>query len=156
MNDLKEIAKEIKTQDNMSTADPIFILFEQQKIPTANDYSDNFFYNDSPNDCYEIGETLEELIDYARETIEIPAWFEGAYDWKKEDYILSKTDICKVYYIKVKEFKQAFFTKKSAEQYLESNNYHFNDPLIWCSSLWRNGEMQAVRNALLVDKFQLR
>ena len=42
--DLKEISKEIKTQDNMVTANPIFILFDHELVPTDSDYSDEILY----------------------------------------------------------------------------------------------------------------
>jgi hypothetical protein len=59
----------------------------------------------------------------------------------------------KVYVKMVSEFKQPFFTNKAAQECLEANRHHFNDPFIYCDSLYRNYEMQEIRNALMAGAF---
>jgi hypothetical protein len=153
--ELKQIAEELRTQDNLSTEHPIFILFEIKKLPTDPDYSDKYFYLDSPNDCAEF-ETLDELINYCKEydMVDLPSDFDSFSNGRKEDLILEHSDIRKIYYLEVNEFRQAFFTMKSAKEYLEANKHHFKKPLIYCDSLWRNYEMQIVRDALINNQFQ--
>jgi len=152
--ELKKIAEEIRTQDNMSTEHPIFILFEIKKLPTDNDYSDKYFYLDSPNDCEEF-ETLEELIEYCKEydMVDFPSDFDSLSNEQKEDFIIEHSDIRKIYYLEINEFRQAFFTMKSAKDYLEANKHHFKKPYIYCDSLWRNYEMQEIRDALINNRF---
>lgn len=153
MNDLKEIGEEIKTQDNMATAHPFFILYDKQKLPTDSDYSDEYFYHDSPNDCAEIEGTKEALIEYCKDLDFLPDDIDELDEGEVFDVVQEHTDITKVYFLEIDVFVQAFFTKKSAEQFLEVNHYHYNKPHIYCVSLWRNYEMQAIRDALMNGKF---
>jgi hypothetical protein len=44
--DLAYLKHELETQNNRSTADPLFCVFEEERIPTAADYSDEFTYVD--------------------------------------------------------------------------------------------------------------
>ena len=63
VDDLKEISKEIKTQDNMITANQIFILFDHELVPTDSDYSDEILYCwNGFGDWCEIGTTKESVI----------------------------------------------------------------------------------------------
>jgi len=156
MNDLKEIAKEIKTQDNMATANPIFILFDRQRYPAEDGYGDEYIYVDRSGDCYEIEDSKDALIDFYKDDSWFPTDTKNISEEKIVEIIKKHRDIERVHVHVINVFKQIFFTKKSAEQYLKANNYHFDNPLIWCGSLWRNDEMQAVRNALINDKFQSR
>lgn len=154
MNDLKKIAEEIKTQDNMATADPIFILFDHEKVPTDSDYSDEilYCYNGSGDHC-EIGTTKEEVLEFCKDNdIALPEDIDK-YDIAFEDFIDETEGLFKIHYLKKRVYQQCFFTKKSAEQYLKSNKHHFKDPLIWCDTLYRNYEMQAIRNALIHGEF---
>jgi len=147
--ELNEIGEEIKTQDNMATENPIFILFDQIRYPAKDGYGDECVYVDQSSDAYEIENTKEALVEFYKDD----SWFpETAEKLTKEELfeeIKKHRDIELFDVYLRKEFKQAFFTKKSAEQYLKSNRHHFKNPLIWCDTLWRNYEMQSVRNALI-------
>lgn len=151
MNNLKEIGNEIKTQDNMGTANPFFILFDTEKIPTKSDYSDEYMYFDSPNDCCEIEGTKKALIEYCQDYEFLPSEFklDEMSEWELFELVKEHTDIEKVYFIEKDVFVTAFFTKKSAEEFLSRNHYHYRKPHIYCASLWRNNEMQAIREALI-------
>lgn len=154
MEKLDEIAEEIRTQDNMATADPIFILFDKKTYPTDRDYSDEYMYFDWSNDCNEIEGTKEGLIDYCGDESFMPSDSESLDEDELFKIVKENTDIKKVYIFKVDVFKQVFFTKKSAEEYLKKNRYHFREPYIYCDCLYRNYEMQSVRNALIENRFK--
>ena len=152
---LEEIGEEIRTQDNMATDHPIFILYDQIRHPTEDGYEDEYIYVDRDNDCNEIEDTKEALVDYFKDD-----------EWlTNEIKQLSKEDLfeeCQKHYCIerfavqiIREFRQAFFTKKSAELYLEQNRHHFKNPLIWCDTLWRNEEMKTIRQALMDNKLNI-
>lgn len=153
---LNDIAEQIRTQDNRATADPIFILFDKIKMPTDSHYSDEYIYIDVDDDNYEIDGNAGDLRIYIKETLELRQLPENI-DTIDEDALLELLEkyhkIDKVYIKKIDEFKQAFFTNKSAHEYMESNKHHFNDPYIYCDSLYRNYEMQAIREALMKGSF---
>jgi hypothetical protein len=45
----------------------------------------------------------------------------------------------------VDKFASAFFTRKAAEEYIECNGHHLEQPFIFVESLDRNAELAAVR-----------
>ena len=164
MHDLEKIAEEIRTQDNRATADPIFILFDRQKMPTDSHYSDEYIYIDVGNDNHEIDGNRQALLDYVKDEYESMVYYPINVQKKDDLEDLSEDELLemmqrdrqhfdKVYTKTIDIFKQAFFTSKSAHEYLESNKHHFKDPFIYCDSLWRNYEMQAIREALMKNAF---
>ncbi len=154
MEELSKIGKEIKEQDNMATANPIFILFDIKNYPAEDGYGDKYIYVDVDNDAYEIPYSKEGLLEYCEDchwlTEEMMTLgHEDLYEEAKKHYTIEIFDVHEI-----REFKQAFFTRKSAEQYLDANRHHFKKPLIWCDSLWRNDEMQSIRNALIEGRLK--
>jgi hypothetical protein len=96
------INKELTTQDNGATADPIWILYDR-KIIKVRQNSDE----DSENE---------------------------------EDPLYTYTDDTLV---------NVFFTEKACKKWLSENWYHIQGKeRIFIDSLWRNGEMQLIRNIL--------
>ena len=153
---LNEIAEQIRTQDNLSTAHPIFILFDRIKMPTPHGYSDEYVYVDRDDENYEIEGSASGLRTYIKDTLEprqIPLDIETMTEDALYDLLDKYHKIEEVHVKKIDVFKQAFFTNKSAHDYMESNMHHFEDPYIYCDSLWRNYEMQAIREALMKGEF---
>lgn len=149
---LKEIAEEIRTEDNMATVDPIFILFDHERVPTDSDYSDEILYcYNSCGDHSEIGTTKESVIEFCKDNdIPLPKDIDDdKFDINFSNFIEETEGLFRIYYLKKRVYKQCFFTKKSAEKYLESHKHHFEDPLIWCDTLYDNYEMQAIRESLI-------
>jgi hypothetical protein len=147
---LKELQKELKEQDNLATDHPIYVVYDWNKnyfdegIEGVHEY---VWINDQ-------SEFLEEkdLIEELRE--------EG-YDFKYDEEFCSYEEhekLCDVakekgwekrYFVKVREFISAFFTRKSAEDFIKRNGYNWNEPHIYVHSLWRNDEMKEIRNYFL-------
>jgi hypothetical protein len=158
MMDLEKIAEEIRTQDNLATQHPIFILFDKERLPTDSNYSDEYIYLDVENDAYEIEGNKDALAKFVKD--EFP---DTDVDKMDEDQLfdfmvdIRKKDACqfeKVYVKKIDVFKQAFFTSKSAHEFMQANSHHFNEPYIYCDTLYRNYEMQAIREALMQGAFK--
>lgn len=151
---LKEIAKEIRTQDNMITANPIFILFELEKIPTLEDYAENTEYAWIEGEYTPMGKTKEEVIKKCKEwDLDLPDNIADMNDYDFDSWIDDMDFMYKHQYIEVKSYRQAFFTKKSLEEHLKANKHHYKNPHISCVSLWRNPEMNAIRDALMENRF---
>ena len=128
---LADISRELKSQDNAITADPLFIVYDKKRLYGMDEeFSDEFdwVHQDGPvADCEE-AKFLEEAYQNDEET---PS------EWNR------------FYYVEVDHFKQAFFTRKSAEEYIRRNSYNMESPHVYVESLHRNGEMKAVRGALM-------
>lgn len=120
--ELHEIAKELKTQDNRFTSDPIFLVQEKVRI-----YGMDMNYSGDGQWMHNDGEPVDEEI-----AAELDPW--GDYD----NYEL-------VGYLDQWQFVQPFFTEKSAQQYIDSNSYRHGELRIYVQSGYRNPEFQAMR-----------
>jgi hypothetical protein len=164
MMDLEQIAEEIRTQDNRATESPIFILFDRVKMPTDRDYSDDYIYHDADNDDCDVDGNREALLKYIKDEFDTITYSPIGVNRKEDLDKLSEDQLLdimendrtfyKVHVKTVNEFKQAFFTNKSAQEFLEANRHRFDDPFIYCDSMYRNYEMQAIRNALINGAFK--
>jgi len=119
---LKEIANELQTQDNRVTADPLFCVFEKERIYGVDpDYTDTWDWCNSEEQC----------------------------SCKPSDLCESHSDECrKVYYVDRDRFVNAHFTEKAAKQHIRINGHNLMKPFIYVTSLFRCYEMIEIRNAL--------
>lgn len=129
---LKEIASNLKKQDNRCTSDPIFLVQEQVKVWGVDPdiYDDAVMYFRDTNDGESIYETKEELGEFVR--------YGGDTD-----------DLEKGYYILEWKTVTSCFTEKGAEDYIAANKHNLGKTRIYVDSLWRNAEMIAIREYLL-------
>jgi len=157
MKMLDEIKKRLNTQDNRITADPIFVVYDWDRIPTSSDYSDYFMFVDDEG---QIADTQEEFIDFLKENdFKLPFTDElkemstdRLLDWLCEEQ--GYEHFRKVYYIKKRTFINVFFTEESANDFIKQNHYHYSKEVhIYVNCLWRNPEMQFIRNSLKDGKF---
>lgn len=51
-------------------------------------------------------------------------------------------------FIEVNEFVNAHFTEKAAKEHIRINGHNLRKPFVYVTSLWRCGEMKAIRNWL--------
>lgn len=150
----KEIQKELKTQDNMGTENPIFIVYDVEKVPANPLYVDDFEYADTYDGYDPIGITKEDLINFAKESeIELPckADLDEMEHGDLFTYLEGKCDtLIRNHYIEKNVYQNVFFTRKSAQEFIKQNKHHFTkEVFIYTASLWRNPEMRGIRKALL-------
>jgi len=158
--DLKEIAENIRTQDNRGTSDPIVVLFELKKIRTDKYHADDWIYIDTGDmDICEIGKTKEELIKYCQENdYDLPSDNKLLKSLNAERLFICLTDEQQhpfemMYYIETQEYIDCFFTTKASEEYMETNKYKLKNPYTAINSLYRNPEMKLIRMVLMNDLF---
>ena len=150
---LKEIQKQLKTQDNRATANPIFIVYDWEKIPSCSDYTDNWEYVHS-EDGTTIGTTKEELIEFVKDNGMELLPNETELKDMIGDRLLEllqeqDSNFVKFYYIKKRVFINVFFTEKSADEFIKQNHYHYTKEVhTYVNCLWRNPEMQYIRDCL--------
>ncbi len=152
----KEIKERLKTQDNRATADPIFIVYDWEKVPSCSDYTNQYMFVDSEG---EIAQNREELMTFLKDNDccgKLPE--DELKDMDDEDLIQwinnnGKDDISKVYYVKKRVFINVFFTEKSADLFIKQNNYHYTKEVhTYVNCLWRNPEMQFIREMIMSGK----
>jgi len=122
-DNLVSIAHEINTQDNRITADPLFCVFEKDRIYGLDpDYSDEWERCNSECQC----------------------------SCEPDSPCESITDECKkVYYVERDRFVNAHFTEKAALQHIKINGHNLTRPFTYVTSLFRCYEMIDIRNFLM-------
>lgn len=151
-----EMAKNIVTQDNRVTADPIFMV--QQKVRTYGfdpDYSDDskllYCGVDDIGAEYSEAEREERYVEYCAMLAEAN---EAKEDDEPKEEPMSREDFDddnyqKVYFQEHWENVQPFFTEVGAQEYLRINAHNLKEPQIYVESAFRNAEWQEIRNWLL-------
>lgn len=132
--------KELQNQDNSGTADPVFVVYDWEKVPTDPDYSNDYYYLWDGESEYD---SLDELRDSMVDNGNNPP-IEDFEEWA-----MNEGDVRKVYYLKRRVFVSVFLTRKAAETFIKANSYHWNEPHIYVHSLWRNNEMKEIRDHFL-------
>lgn len=142
---LMNMAKEMMTQNNRITENPLFCVYEKKKIDCAEDCGDGW--------CW-VGGNLEspvyddEVQKYIEEYIEDNG-IKG--DISAEDIFVEKLGARKASY-RNKEMPvemQVYFTEKAAQAHIDANHYHYSNPFIYVVGAWRNLEMKTLMEIVL-------
>ena len=145
MSNLKQISKEIKSQDNGSTHEPMFVVYEKIKYPCDSDYCDDYVWVDDEGSEF----TDEDLIEHLTKDLMIEKEnLPDLEDEYEEKIIVEGYEYDKWYYQEIPRFKQIFFTRLAAQEYIDNNHYNLTDPYIYVHSLYRNYEMIEIRKHL--------
>lgn len=133
---LASIGERLRTQDNRMTSDPLFVVFQKQRHFNVDDEGDGHEWR-SKSEWDEASEAQAAALDGLVENF--------------EEAILDGVEWMKAHYIEVDVFVTACFTQGGAEDYLAANGHNLRNPHIYASSLYRNQEMIAVREALMAN-----
>ncbi len=134
---LSELRTELQTQDNAITADPLFVVFQEERIyGVSQDYQTNGYTWVGEDDSSvtaddDEAKVLDKLLDDDRE-LSI-----GGVTYQR------------VWYRIVPRFVTACLTRKGAENYISRNGHNLTKPYIYVEGLYRNEEMIALRNHLM-------
>ena len=147
---LTRMAERLRTQDNRATADPLFIVQEEERIwgldPSWLDDDSYYIWHDVEDPEYSY-ESDAELLDEVRkddssiEELELPH-----YDDKME---LGGRTYRRIYYAVRFKFVCAHFTEAAAQTYIDENGHRLKNPRVYVTSQYRCDEWNAVRQMLL-------
>lgn len=158
---LMAISHELNTQDNQGTVDPIWIIFDKQKIPTSSDYSEKFYWYDSVNHGELTEEELKTLLkdkkdEFTMEYRKLENESKELFPNKVECHsrVMERMGYEQIFYIEVDtKPKGIFLTEKACKAWQRQNKHHLsNRAYDFVESLWRNPEMQLLRKILLTLK----
>ena len=136
---LAALREELRTQDNAITADPLFVVFQEERIyGVSQDYRTDGYEWVSEDDSSvtaddDEAKVLDKLLDEDRE-LSI-----GGMTYQR------------VWYRIVPRFATACLTRKGAEDYIARNGHNLTKPYIYVESLHRNEEMIALREHLMKE-----
>lgn len=127
---IEEISQHLHTQDNRATADPLFVVRQQERIYGIDpqwDCSDGFVY------LFE-GETYSDADELAL-------------------HGLTTGDCEEAHYVNIREIVTACLTEQGAKDYIACNGHNLSgEPDIYALSCYRNEEMLAIRRMLMERK----
>ena len=127
---LLEISQEMNTQNNRSTAHPLFVIQVDKKQYGAEGWCDeaerkeDYDHEDFCESCAQLAEDNDEALpDYCENCApEMFVW----YKWEKAFDLQAGV----------------FFTAKACDEHIRCNDYHYSNPRSYAISAWRNYEMQ--------------
>lgn len=132
---LKELKKELLTQDNMGTSHPYWVIRDYRKIPTERGYSDKYNYFSDEEEYTE--DEIKKLLE------------EGGYEFTEDNFeelAEEYYDVHKYYYIEVPVDHEVFLTHKGAEEYFNSRKYAFSEKAhLYCKSAYYSNEIKFIQ-----------
>ncbi len=156
----------ILTQDHLCTESPIYLVYSKLPVCVDRDfdYDDIVYIKDNDDDYPELSfEEFKELeraygdaTDYRRVEVDCEG---NQVDYPMPEDPCSggefNPDEWKERFVKyIDKFEQAFFIRKNAEDFIESQSHRLNNPRIYVESAYRNPEWQQIRE-LLIDKARI-
>ncbi|QIF45275.1 hypothetical protein [Aeromonas veronii] len=131
---LQRVQHSLNTQHGRFTADPLYCVFSKREIVVDADYDHDriFWWNQERH--IEASETTERRLELLRSD------GRETGDWVK---------------LAVKEishFETACFTEQGCKDFLEIQGHNLCKPFIYATSLFRNREMIALREALMTGQ----
>lgn len=148
----KELAIRLKTQDNRGTALPICFLLQDVEERRAFDAGDHLLLNDDHGEIWR-GDSEEDIINQILEERRVDIDFE---DHETEEEIDKKVaeleseiydEVSGECYEMEYEFvtKRIFLTEEAANNHLRLNKHHYSDKArIYVDHFWRDPEMELV------------
>lgn len=133
---LKGLVENLKTQDNRFTSDPIYLVQEQIKVPTDEDYgSDGTYYLETISGDYS---QYESIFEAYRNLLES--------GYSKEE-IRGRVEV--INYIIEWKTIQSCFTEEGANWFINRKKHDYNLLRTYVDSLYYNQEMKQLRNLFL-------
>ena len=138
---LDALRTELRTQDNACTAEPIFLVYDKQRIyGLDSDHAEHYcwLYPDR-------GDGRSEVADP-----KMVARLNHLEALGKEPEIAG-VEYTRIGYVDVDRFITCCLTRKAAKDFISSNSHRLRKPFVYVESLDRNEEMIALRNHLMSD-----
>ena len=148
---IKNLQKELKTQDNQYTKDPIFVVVHTYKKFISDDEFDG-------NDGYTWVSQIDHYEVEDQSSVERLDAYHDEYEWSRpssaepvdEEEAEWLNEHKKFYYINVNENLETFLTYKAASEYIDNRQSSYDGRLfISCESAYRNPELRQLRQYIL-------
>ena len=157
---LSRMAKNMHTQDNRITANPIFCVYQKEERP-AEEGRYQCFYTEDHDHRLDAGDN-DELVEWFKKNQQEIL---DSYDVTKEelDTVMEEHDmfmadeIVELLKLQRHEYDivdvavtgQYYFTEEACHRHIKANSYHYTEPHSFVESAWRNPEMQLLREVVM-------
>lgn len=150
--DLVALGKDLLTQDNLCTHEPIFMVQQRNRVYGFDPiYTDDHIVWIDSDACEYSKEKRDKLLEEMRA------------DWREEgkgaddiefldedsDEFLERFALTRTAYQDFWENIQPFFSRAGAEEYIAANAHNLKHPRVYVESAYRNAEWQAMRKMLM-------
>lgn len=135
--ELKELSRELNSQDNRCTAEPLYCVQEEERIWGMDGaYADDYeWYDPEMVETYTDDEAQSLLIESGE--------WDGEGEFDAELYGWRK-----VFYTKRWKFVSAHLTERAATLYVEQNRHNLKNPRVYVTSQYRCHEWISVMEHL--------
>ncbi len=135
----EKISQLMHEQNHRCTQYPLFAIQEDNEIWVGK-YDDCGYDIQKRSDDIDEDELCENCLELFNNSDDLP------------DECNSCSDCCFEFFKIEKVFNLkagVFFTEKACLEHIEANKYHYNNPVCFCISAWRNEEMQTIMQDIL-------
>lgn len=152
---LMDLSKKLNTQNHRATAMPYFFQIRtEKKVYVSEGRGVETWVNTDSQDelCSqkEIDEKILEILNdrYTnKDDLFIKEYLEKMDEDEKEN-ALTENGYEKAYYEIDYEYKNSFLTEEACREHIRLNSYHYNNPVDYLSSAYRNPELEKVMTFL--------
>ena len=145
-NELERLARELTTQDNAITSDPIFVVQQKHRqFGLDMDYCENFAWVDSYGERTICDDATDE-----EDTIKL-ALLEKAHDGEinsPTEEVGDKEGWTRTGYLDKWEFVQPFLTRAAAERFRADQSHNLGVTRVYVESAYRNPEWRLLREII--------
>lgn len=157
---VKDLAKELETQDTRGTAQPCVYVITQEVIHTVPEgYSDELmcYWQESEYFEEDWNQFKEDLINYYGEDeineLSVSHILEMNSFADLKDSVEAEDIEAVVVYIERKQEPllsrfNIFLTEKAAKEYIEKDRHNLKKPRIWVEYLWKNKEISQLAKVI--------
>lgn len=169
---LKDLQREIKTQDDDCQADPRFWVVGETKRQwgISPDFAEGSALIDG-DEGGAVAESIEEAIKYIQENNE--DYFDNKFSDEDFEYIFDIDELvtllelkgfdtysCNYYRDEHTVVEDTFFlTKRACKQHIKLNDYHYNKPHTYAMTAWRSPEYErfiAIFKSMNLDEIEVK
>jgi hypothetical protein len=142
---LKRLKHSLETDDNRCTANPVWVVQQQEIEEDITTCADCDFWRDE--DYNRLPDEATEVLDSAYWAGDDTAAYDGTAYYISACYRISTTEN----WVPV----QTLLTEAGAEDYINLNGHNLKKPRIYVDSAWRNDEIANLRRLLpaLIDTY---
>jgi hypothetical protein len=147
---LLEMSEQLNTQDNRMTADPLFCVYYDEKVPTSEDYAEGYEYIGEDGVIGDFEELKAFLDDYHHDFV-----LNAVVDLESDDFEDFTEDdldcdelpngVFKGYYLKKKHFVKASLTEVGAQQFIDRKQHDYAPLYIYAESMCYQWQMIELR-----------
>lgn len=146
LEQLKEISKEMKTQDNRLASYPYFIVYSRRSIPVDAEYSPPTSHAGENGRYIYTHYRLEDIAFASVDELMERAEQSNFFEFENGDHF--REGIKEIYIQDIDVLEGVFLTEKAAKNFIENNGHHLDRPYIYGESFSNNEEMRVVCEAI--------